>query len=71
MSQCIECARLDLKAADRMAARGFGCCRLKQKHEFVSVSYPRDCAGFEQAKAEIVSGRKEWFAAKENKKQGG
>jgi len=62
--QCVTCDRLDLRQAGRMAAHGFGCCRLRPTHEFHSVLQDRECPQHVPAQDAQVASRRAWLARK-------
>lgn len=57
MVQCFTCSHFRLKDAGKMAVLGFGCCQRKQKHEFYSATYPRECAAFIAAPKAVADER--------------
>jgi hypothetical protein len=65
VTRCVECGRLNLKAAERMAHHGFGCCGLRPAWEFYPVSREKECGNFTQAPAEQVKERIEWLDRKQ------
>jgi predicted nucleic acid-binding Zn-ribbon protein len=66
MNRCIECGRANLKAAERMAQHGFGCCGLRPTFEYVPLQLEHNCQHFAQAPDEVVKQRLEWLERKEN-----
>lgn len=59
--QCVTCARFSLKTS-QLARHGFGHCGAKTKAEYVSISYPQQCARHQQAKEEVIAERRAWWA---------
>jgi hypothetical protein len=64
MIRCVECVRFNLRAAERMAAHGFGCCALRPTWEFYPAVRPKQCGHFEPAPAAVVNERLEWLERK-------
>lgn len=67
VKQCVECARMDMRATPAMAAQGFGACTAKQKGTFVSPLWPRDCERFAPTKDDVAQQRREWLAKRRPK----
>jgi len=59
--QCIDCTHFRLKDAAEMGRHGFGLCALSpSRANFPSAVYPRQCAQWREADAQILSARRAW-----------
>lgn len=61
MTRCVECGRMNLKAAEKMARHGFGCCSLRPTSVFLPMMQPRQCGYFIQAPDETTKQRIEFL----------
>ncbi len=61
MSQCIQCANLQLREHPKHANTGMGNCKLNPaKHEFVTIERQRDCATYNRADEAVIIKRQSW-----------
>lgn len=65
MVTCAACQNFTLRGDGRssigMASQGYGICKFGKTGEFQSAIFPRHCAKFSQADAEIEEKRVAWL----------
>lgn len=59
--QCIDCQRINLRDAPKMARLGFGGCESERRGTYLSLVWNRECATFKPAEAATVEARRQWY----------
>lgn len=58
MTRCAECSRFTLRTDAKMAAQGFGSCKVdSERGRFMGALYLRTCSNFDSAPATIAAER--------------
>jgi hypothetical protein len=63
--QCIDCQRLNLRDAPKMARLGFGGCEREARGTYKSVVWARECVSFRPMEAANAAKRREWYQQKQ------
>ena len=61
MTNCLECAKFNMRENREMAKLGFGKCSAGNKHLYLSPNYPRECEKFQKSESEVTESRIKFF----------
>jgi len=59
--ECIACSRFTFRDC-KLAPNGFGLCAREPRWKAYPATRPRECAGYDPARADVVAARREWLA---------